>query len=182
MKLTESSPPHSIGVVGLGSMGAPIAAHLAARGFEVRGHDLSAEAMRRAEAHRVIPAQRIDDLTSADVVLLFVPSDEDVLDVGATLTAILRSGAIIGVCSSVRPETCRLLGERAGAQGVAVVDGALTGGVRAAEAGTIRLLAGGDAAVIEALDPLFAAFCSAVAVLGPLGAGQAGKTVNNLLH
>jgi 3-hydroxyisobutyrate dehydrogenase len=86
------------------------------------------------------------------------------------------------VCSSVLPETCLALAREAARHDVRVVDAALTGGVRAAEAGSINLLVGGDATDVIALGEVFGAFSAHVHHLGGLGAGQVGKTVNNLLH
>ena len=65
---------------------------------------------------------------------------------------------------------------------VADLDAAVTGGVRGAENGSINLLVGGDAAVLDRLRPILAPWTSSVHHLGPLGAGQVGKTVNNLVH
>jgi 3-hydroxyisobutyrate dehydrogenase-like beta-hydroxyacid dehydrogenase len=65
---------------------------------------------------------------------------------------------------------------------VDVLDAALTGGVRAAQAGTINLLVGGDAAVLERIRPSLGPWTGSVHHLGALGAGQVGKTVNNLCH
>lgn len=171
-----------VGVVGLGAMGAPIAWHLARSGHEVTGYDVRYGAAAEAVEAGAVEASRLEDVAGADVVLLLVPTDDDILDVGGRLAPALAAGAVLVICSSALPETCRRLAELGREHGVAVVDAALTGGVRAAEAGTISLLVGGDEPVVARLEPVFAAFCARVSRLGPLGAGQVGKTVNNLLH
>lgn len=173
---------YRIGVVGAGAMGAPIARHLASAGHDVSVYDVRPEAAAAAEHAGAAAAGELADLSSCEVVLLLVPTDDDILDVGGRLAPMLAVGAIVVICSSARPETCRRLGETARQRGFHVVDAALTGGVRAAEAGRISLLVGGEPEVVTRLGPLFRAFCSRVTHLGPLGCGQVGKTVNNLLH
>ena len=83
--------------------------------------------------------------------------------------------------SSALPQTCRELAAAA-PDGVDVLDAALTGGVRAAESGRITLLVGGDPAALDAARPVLPPWTAAVHLLGEVGAGQVGKTVNNLVH
>lgn len=85
------------------------------------------------------------------------------------------------ICSSVRPSTCEQVGAAAPA-GVAVVDAALTGGLRAAVAGDINLLVGGEREALERVRPVLEPWTSGIHLLGPLGAGQVAKTANNLVH
>jgi 3-hydroxyisobutyrate dehydrogenase-like beta-hydroxyacid dehydrogenase len=121
----------------------------------------------------------------SDVVLVTVPTDRDVLDVCATGDGVMstaRPGTVVLICSSETPDTCRIVAARAEPRGVEVLDAALTGGVRAAEAGAVNLLVGGDARVLEAVRPVLAPWTRTVHHLGPLGTGQIGKTVNNLCH
>jgi 3-hydroxyisobutyrate dehydrogenase-like beta-hydroxyacid dehydrogenase len=119
------------------------------------------------------------------VILVFVPTDDDVMTVCSPEDGVLAgtaAGSAILICSSVRPETCEKLAALAAEKGVDVLDAALTGGVRAAEAGTINLLVGGDAAVLDRVRPARDAWTGTIHLLGGLGAGQVGKTVNNLCH
>jgi len=95
--------------------------------------------------------------------------------------ATARPGSVVLLSSSALPETCRELAAAA-PPGVSVLDAALTGGVRAAEAGELTLLVGGDADALDAVRPVLAPWTSAVHLLGDVGAGQVGKTVNNLVH
>lgn len=173
-----------VGVLGLGAMGGPIAAHIRRSGFDVRCLDTDPAATRPLAALGARVCDSLDDLAAGtDVCLVCLRSDDDVLETCLPergLLALLRPGSVLVVCSSVRPETCRrLAGE---ANGVDVLDAALTGGVRGAEAGEINLLVGGDEAPLLRARPVFDAFCSAVHHLGGLGSGQVGKTVNNLIH
>jgi 3-hydroxyisobutyrate dehydrogenase len=170
-----------VGVVGLGAMGGPVARHVAAQGFSVLGYDRNPEVSRALSGDGIDPVGTPDALAGCAVVLLFVPEDQDVLDLAVTLAGMARVPSYTVICSSVRPETCRAAAETL-RRGSAVVDAALTGGVRGAVAGRINLLVGGSDEAVAALRPVFDAFCASLHHLGPLGSGQVGKTVNNLLH
>lgn len=170
-----------IGVVGLGAMGAPVARHLAGRGFAVLGYDRDPAAAAALASHGVEPAAGLGALARSAAVLLVVHTDEAVLDLASALADLASTPPYTVICSSVTPATCRTAA--AALQGRAVVvDAALTGGVRAAEAGRINLLVGGADDAVAALRPVLDAFSATLHHLGPLGSGQVGKTVNNLLH
>ncbi|HEY0531221.1 MAG TPA: NAD(P)-binding domain-containing protein [Actinoplanes sp.] len=162
-----------IGVAGLGAMGRPIASRLARHGFEVLGLDP------HVTLDDVRPVERLD---RADVVLVIVPTDTDVTAVVADLLASPRPGQVIAVCSSVRPSTCVSLAAQAAGHRVDLLDVALTGGIRGAEAGTLNLLVGGDPAVAARLSGIFEVIASGYHVLGPVGAGQVAKAASNLIH
>lgn len=174
----------SVGVVGLGAMGRPVARHLLAAGHEVWCVDLDPSVGQELAALGAHSATVGEMAERVEVVLIFVPTDDDVRAVCLgpdALLASLRPGAAVAVCSSVLPETCVELASAA-APGVDVVDAALTGGVRGAEEGRVNLLVGGDADTLDRLRAVFGAFCSSVHHLGPLGTGQIGKAANNLVH
>lgn len=177
--------PQTVGVVGLGAMGLPIAGHLARAGVPVVVADLDEAAVEACVAQGMTAAAGLTELAAAsDVVLVVVPSDDDVravCDGDAGLLAGCRTGTVVLLCSSVRPDTCEAVTAMA-PPGVAVLDAALTGGVRGAENGQINLLVGGDPAALDRVRPALASWTSSVHHLGPLGAGQVGKTVNNLIH
>jgi 3-hydroxyisobutyrate dehydrogenase-like beta-hydroxyacid dehydrogenase len=174
-----------VGVIGLGAMGAPVVRHLREAGITVRVHDLDGDALARAEAlGAVVCGSSRETAEGAAGVIVFVPSDADVVDVCTGPDGALAGcadGAVVLLCSSVRPDTCEAVAAAAPA-GVSVLDAALTGGVRGAESGQINLMVGGDADVLERVRPLLTPWTKAVHLLGPLGAGQVGKTANNLVH
>ena len=181
----DTRPYDSFGVVGLGAMGGPIAAHVLAAGYRVAVFDLDAELVKRYAAMGAETPASLQELAgSVDVIGIFVPSDDDVLAVCAGEDGLLkavREGGVVLLCSSIRPDTCRAIAAAAPA-GVSVLDAALTGGVRGAEAGTINLLTGGDESALGAAHALLEPWTSSVHHLGPLGAGQVGKSANNLIH
>ncbi|MGN6686282.1 MAG: NAD(P)-dependent oxidoreductase [Actinomycetales bacterium] len=187
-QIHERRPPRLVAVVGLGAMGGPLARHLLRAGLPVavRDHDAVRVQALVAEGAVDLDADRDGSegaLSQAGAVLVVVPSDADVraaaLDSGL-LTA-LSAGAVLAVCSSVHPETVRELAAAA-PTGVDVLDAALTGGVRAAEDGTINLLVGGPATALSRVRWALAPWTASVHHLGPHGAGQIAKTANNLVH
>jgi 3-hydroxyisobutyrate dehydrogenase-like beta-hydroxyacid dehydrogenase len=181
-----TTPKQSIGLVGLGMMGRPAAELLAADGHPTYAHDVDPAVLAEVGAAGVVAATGPADLAArCDVLLVMVPSDRDVIDVCTGPGGLLegaRRGTVLVICSSVTPETCRAVAAAAASRGVDVLDAALTGGVRAAQAGTINLLVGGDVAVLDRIRTSLAPWTGTVHHLGGLGAGQVGKTVNNLCH
>jgi 3-hydroxyisobutyrate dehydrogenase-like beta-hydroxyacid dehydrogenase len=175
-----------VGVVGLGAMGRPIAEHLLDSGATTTVLDLDRTAVEEVAARGATAASTLPELAAAsDVVVVIVPSDDDVRRVffGADgLLAGARPGSVMLISASVRPETCAEVAEAARERNVDVLDAALTGGVRGAEAGRINLLVGGDESVLDRIRPALEPWTVAVHHLGPLGSGQVGKTVNNLCH
>jgi 3-hydroxyisobutyrate dehydrogenase-like beta-hydroxyacid dehydrogenase len=188
--MTESSSPATAaptaGVVGLGAMGRPAAEYLAASPFETFAYDVDAAALDAIEKKGATTTSSLRELAEkSTVVFVFVPSDDDVRTVclgDEGLLAGARPGSVIAICSSALPETCDAVAAAGREKGVDVLDAALTGGVRGAEAGQINLLVGGEEAVLDRIRPLLDPWCGSVHHLGGLGAGQVGKTVNNLVH
>ena len=179
--MSDNQGVRRVGVVGLGAMGRPIATRIAGAGFEVRGYDLAAD----AQAPGVRRATNLAEIAASDVALIMVPFDDDVTKVVAGpdgLVANGHPGLVIVISASVRPETCRALAEVARRSGIHVIDAALTGGIRGAEAGTMNLLVGGEPSIVERIRPVFLAFSKNYHLLGGVGAGQIGKTASNLIH
>jgi 3-hydroxyisobutyrate dehydrogenase-like beta-hydroxyacid dehydrogenase len=175
----------TVAVIGLGAMGLPVVRHLRAAGVPVVARDVNEAAIAAAVALGARhAASGADAAYGSQVVAVFVPTDDDVRAVclgPEGVLAGLREGAVLLLCSSVRPETCEQIAAAAPRR-VHVLDAALTGGVRGAEAGEVNLLVGGDAEVLERIRPVLEPWTIAVHHLGPLGAGQVGKTANNLVH
>ena len=197
------SPPGSgalrrVGVVGVGRMGAPMAGHLAAAGLEVDVYDARDEAARAVV--RLVPgataAPSLAALAArADAVVTMLPDGSVVRTValggesgGDSLSAgwAERAGAggerpLLVDMSSSHPSGTRALGDAVASLGVAMVDAPVSGGVRGAEAGSLAIMAGGDAAAVDRCEPLFAAVGRTVVRTGALGSGHATKALNNFL-
>src|SRR5262245_41035886 len=176
----------SCGIVGLGAMGRPIAEHLVAAGVPTTVFDLDPEVVGSVSAKGAKAATSLPEVAEAsDAIFVIVPTDDDVRRVCLGEQGLLRGarpGSVVVISASVQPATCEVVSAEARRLGVDVLDAALTGGVRGAENGQINLLVGGDEAVLDRIRPLLAPWTAAVHHLGPLGSGQVGKTVNNLVH
>lgn len=174
------------GLIGLGLMGGPVARHLVHAGFALTCHDIDPEAVARAvEAGASSAPTPAGVAADSDVVLVIVPTNDDARTVVAGEDGLLSGaapGSVIVLCSSLTQTTCRELADAAQERGVALIDAPMTGGIRGAENATMTLLAGGDEAALDRARPVLQAISTAIHHLGPIGAGQVGKTVNNLIH
>ncbi|UGS35535.1 NAD(P)-dependent oxidoreductase [Capillimicrobium parvum] len=179
------APSASVAFVGLGRMGFPMAGHLAAAGFAVRGFDVSADARERLAAldGAAAFATASEAADGADAIILMVPDSgvvESVLVGGGLLEALPRDALVIDMSSS-EPLRTRALAERAAGLGVELVDAPVSGGVAGAQAATLTIMAGGPGETVAACRPLFEVVGATVVHAGPVGAGHALKSLNNLL-
>jgi 3-hydroxyisobutyrate dehydrogenase-like beta-hydroxyacid dehydrogenase len=175
----------SVGILGLGKMGAPMARHLRAKGYNVSGYDPVDEAQRSAAALGVsVLGSPRDVARASDLVIIVVGFDHEVDTVvfGADgVVEAARPGLIVAVGSTVAPRYAQRLAARLKEHGVIALDAPLARGEAAAVAGKLLIYGGGDPAAFDACRPAFSAFASDVFHLGAAGAGQVGKMVNNLL-
>lgn len=183
-----TEPPRSIqtvGLVGAGRMGGPVGRHLLAHDWPLvvlEPDESNRRAMRDAGAQLVSDAA--DLAARSDLVLVAVVDDAQTVEVvqgGAGVFEGARPGAVVAICASVRPGTCQTLAEAGRDRDVHVIDLAMVGGERGAEAGTLTLYCGGEEAALGACRDALAAFATNVSHLGPAGTGQVGKIVNNIL-
>jgi 3-hydroxyisobutyrate dehydrogenase-like beta-hydroxyacid dehydrogenase len=175
----------TVGLIGLGKMGLPMGRHMAAKGFTVIGFDLRADAIAAAKNVNVGSAPSPSAVAAAcDLTIVVVGFDSDVEAAMFGKEGVLagaRRGSIVAVASTIAPGTMKDIGERAASSGVRLLDIPLCRGEGAAEAGKLLVMGGGDKAAFEESRPAFAAFADAIYYLGPLGSGQVGKMVNNLI-
>ncbi len=174
-----------IAFLGLGAIGTPMAAHLA------RSHELVVW-NRTLERARVFAdrhgsrwaATPAEAAAAADAVLTCLPTSSEVeslLDGPHGILATLGAGALFLDCTSGDPASSRRIAARLAERGVAFADAPVSGGTNGAEAGTLTVMVGGDAAVVERARPLLQAFGQRIVHMGPVGAGDAMKAVNNAL-
>lgn len=167
----------TIGFIGLGNMGAPMAANLAKAGHAVRGHDVAG-----TTAEGVSVAETIADaVTGADVVITMLPNGSILRQVAAEAIAQMRAGALFIDCSTVDVESARNTSEAAESAGLLAVDAPVSGGVGGAEGGTLTFMAGGSEAAFAAAAPLFDIMGQKAVHCGDAGAGQAAKICNNMI-
>jgi 3-hydroxyisobutyrate dehydrogenase-like beta-hydroxyacid dehydrogenase len=183
--MSEVRDVAALGLVGWGRMGGMMGTYAIKGGWPVTAYDAFDGAVEAAAAAGATAAGSVAEVAAAsDLVLLVVVDDKQVEEVitgqGGALEG-ARPGTILAICPSVRPDTCTRMAEAAAAKGVHVIDVALVGGERGAEAGALKLMCGGDAAVIDKCLPAFSSFAIDVCHVGEVGAGQVAKTANNLL-
>lgn len=180
--MAASSQP--VGFIGLGQMGFGMARNLLKAGHDVLAYDVATEPLARfvAAGGRAArhPAQVGAECSSVLLMVVDGAQVDAVLGGRDGLLEAMTSGTVI-VCSTIALSELLPIADRARARGVTVVDCPVSGGVTGAREGTLTLLCGGDAAVIEALRPLLEAVSANVFHLGPLGAGLVGKVANNLI-
>jgi 3-hydroxyisobutyrate dehydrogenase-like beta-hydroxyacid dehydrogenase len=163
------------GVIGLGAMGLQMARHMAAKGFDVRGHDVDPTAVSRAAAQGVRTADASEVAGHAQVVVVMVATDDQVREVARGLISRLAPGSVICIASSVTPETCQQLAGRAGERGLGLLDTPVVLGQEAANNGTLTVYVGGEERWFPVARPVLSAFGAKVLYLGPSGSGQNGR-------
>ena len=160
-----------VGVIGLGAMGAPMAANLERAGYEVAGYDVRGGGSAGSVAEAAARATR--------AVIVLVRTRPQVEEVLAQLD---RPGLDVVVMSTIDPGTMRRLAESLAERGMTAVDAPVSGGVAGAEAGTLAIMASGDPAALERCWPLFDAVGGSTFVIGDRpGMGQAVKLANQLM-
>jgi len=175
-----------VGVIGLGKMGLPMGRRLNERGFTVIGYDVTLAAIKAAAAAGVQPVNSPKAVAAtSDLVIVVVGFDQEVETVMFGENGLLAGasdGSIIAIASTVAPRTMTKIAARLPATPkVTLLDIPLCRGEGAALEGKLLIMGGGDKAVFDACRPAFATFADSVFHLGPVGAGQVGKMVNNLI-
>jgi 3-hydroxyisobutyrate dehydrogenase len=169
--------------VGIGNMGWPMAARLVRAGFEVAVTDAVAGRAKAFvdEVGGKAVVSLAEAIKEADVVVTMLPTSAHVVSVVDEILPSLRSGKILVDMSSGAPAATQKIAGDLGAIGVAVVDAPVSGGVSRAVTGELAIMTGGDAAALDSIDPLLRAMGTTIHRIGPVGAGQAMKALNNLV-
>lgn len=174
-----------VGFIGLGSMGGAMASRIIEAGFPTVLWARRPEALVPFAALDVETAGSPAELAAAvDLVGICVWSDEDVRQVLERPDGVLagvRRGAIVAVHSTAQPSTCRELAAAAAERGATFLDAPFSGSREAALAGQLLMGVGGDAEALERCRTVWASFAGPVIHLGPVGAAQCAKLVNNVL-
>jgi 3-hydroxyisobutyrate dehydrogenase len=173
-----------ISFVGLGNMGALIAAGIA-DSHDVRAYDLSPMARAAFSGPRRSTADRVDlAVNGTDVAVLCLPGAsivEDVLFGPNGVTTAERPPHLVIDCTSSEPFATRMFAERLAEHGIAFVDAPVSGGLLAARTRSLTAMVGGNKADIESAGPILDTFAAHWGVAGPIGAGHATKAINNFL-
>ncbi|ONF97730.1 3-hydroxyisobutyrate dehydrogenase [Sphingomonas jeddahensis] len=172
-----------VAFIGLGNMGGGMAANLARAGHDVRAFDLSAEALDRAKKAGCLPAaSAAEAVEGAEAIITMLPAGAHVASTYAeAVFGHAAPSAILIDCSTIDVATARQLSADAAAKGLAAVDAPVSGGIAAANGGTLTFMVGGTEAGFAQAQPFLEEMGKAVIHAGASGAGQAVKMCNNLI-
>ena len=171
------------GVIGLGAMGVPMARNCHRAGYleavwnrsPVKSEQLASETGVAVTDSPAALAQR------CELVILSVSADADLLEVLPALLPGLQSGSVVLDTSTVSRETAIQAAALVQSAGAVFLDAPVSGGIEGARKGTLAMMIGGDAAVIEHIMPVLNAIAGRIEHMGPVGAGQATKAVNQVM-
>ena len=175
----------TVGFIGLGAMGRPMALNLAKHGYALAVHDIDPSKLEPLRARGAVVADSPEGVAAAaDRTICMVETTAQAEAVITGESGIIRSAApghIVICMSTIDPLVARRLGAELAARGVGMLDAPVSGGTERAASGELSVIAGGDASTFEACRDLFAAMGTKLFHVGSLGQGLAMKLVNNML-
>lgn len=166
-----------IGFIGLGNMGAPMAANLIKAGHQVTGFDVAGVTVDGAAS----AGSAAEAASGQDAVITMLPNGEILRSVYAEIVPAGTKGSVFIDCSTVDVDSARTAHEMAAANGLLSVDAPVSGGVGGAAAGTLTFMAGGSEEAFSRAAPLFEIMGKKAVHCGAAGAGQSAKICNNML-
>ncbi|MDC0541805.1 3-hydroxyisobutyrate dehydrogenase, partial [Paracoccaceae bacterium] len=176
-KLTFEEARMQIGFIGLGNMGAPMAANLIKAGHCVTGFDTAGiivEGMTNATS-------AAEAVMRADLVITMLPNGAILRAVADQILPAMHEGSILLDCSTVDVDSTRAVAQDAAARGILALDAPVSGGTGGAKAGTLTFMVGGTEAAFHTAQPLFEIMGQKAVHCGAAGNGQAAKICNNMI-
>ncbi len=176
----------TIGFIGLGNMGAPMASNLAKAGHRVIGYDVNAAAVQAlASAGVQAAASAAEAVRGADIVITMLPAGEHVREVwlhqGGLIDAVKGATPLLIDCSTIDVDSARTVTEAARVAGFEMLDAPVSGGVGGASAATLTFMVGGSETAFARGLPVLQAMGKNIVHAGGPGAGQAAKICNNMM-
>jgi 3-hydroxyisobutyrate dehydrogenase len=172
----------TIGFIGLGNMGGPMAGNLAKAGYEVKGFDLAPECRDAAEAQGVgIAATAAEAVADADAVVTMLPAGRHVIAVWTDLSGTVKPGTLLIDSSTIDVDSARKAHALFADKGCLTLDAPVSGGTGGAAAGTLTFMAGGSAEAFATAEPVLQKMGKRLVHCGDAGAGQAAKICNNMI-
>jgi 3-hydroxyisobutyrate dehydrogenase len=172
----------NVGFIGLGAMGYPMALNLHKAGSLVAVYNRThSKAESFAKETGCLTAKDVAELAKhCDAVVVCVSADQDVLAVVDQLAKNLKRGALVIDCSTVSAETARTAARKLTQHKIDFLDCPVSGGTEGAKHGTLAIMCGGDDKVFTRAQPILKVFGKRIVLMGPVGAGQATKAVNQI--
>ncbi|KIC42606.1 3-hydroxyisobutyrate dehydrogenase [Ruegeria sp. ANG-R] len=166
-----------IAFIGLGNMGAPMAANLARAGHDVIGFDQADVAVEGVE----MVTSGAAAAANAEAVITMLPNGQILRAVAGEVIPAMQNGAVLIDCSTVDVDSARAVAQQAAGAGLLSVDAPVSGGIGGAAAGTLTFMAGGSDTAFSKAAPLFEIMGQKAVHCGEAGAGQAAKICNNMI-
>lgn len=166
-----------IGFIGLGNMGAPMAANLVKAGYAVNGFDVAPAALDGVD----ICADAASCATDCDVVITMLPNGAILQAVADEIKPVMQAGTVLLDCSTVDVETAKSIAAEIAEAGIDMLDAPVSGGITGAAAGTLTFMVGGTDKAFAIASPLFEVMGNKAVHVGGAGAGQAVKICNNMI-
>ena len=173
-----------VGFVGCGEMGEPMAGHVIKSGkFEVFVYDIREAATKNIAGRGARTTKSLEELgRTCDLFIVMVGYDHQVRQVVSDLAKVGKKGAVIVITATSHPDMVIECAEIAKKRGMGVIDAPVCYGLGGARDGTLASLVGGTVNDVAKARPVLECYSRAVHHLGELGAGEIGKTLNNMLH
>lgn len=173
----------TIGFIGIGNMGWPMAANLVKAGFAVTVCDARPghAAKFAAEVGGTTATDPVAAAKGMDCVVTIVPTSKQVAEVALQIVPVLAAGALVIDMTSGQPGKTREIAAELAAKGVAMIDAPVSGGVPRAKTGELAIMVGGTDADLDRAEPVLKAMGTSIHRCGGIGAGQAMKALNNLV-
>jgi 3-hydroxyisobutyrate dehydrogenase len=173
----------TIGFIGLGNMGAPMAGNLVKKGHEVKGFDLVPGNLEKAAARGVKKvASAADAASGVDAIVTMLPAGKDTLAVwGGGILEAAAPGTLVIDSSTIDVTSARAAHKLAGAAQMLSLEAPVSGGVAGAEAASLTFMAGGTKAAFDKAKPILEGMGKRIVHCGEAGAGQAAKICNNMM-
>ena len=171
-----------VAFLGLGVMGYPMAGHLNAKGHAVTVYNrTTAKADAWVKQHGGALGKTPEEaVIDADMVMMCVGNDRDLIDVGGAAIAAMKPGTILVDHTTASADVARQLYEGARGKAVQFIDAPVSGGQAGAEKGQLTVMCGGDQAAFDTAKPVIDCFAKATTLMGASGAGQLTKMVNQI--
>lgn len=172
-----------VGMIGLGAMGANMAGNIAKAGFLVGVYNRTlTKAETLAEELGVTAYRSPGELAAAaDIILICVSADRDVLDLVQAITETVKPGSVVVDLSTVSSSTAIMAATLLTEKQAAFLDAPVSGGVEGAKKGALSMMVGGDAEVLEKVRPVLETMAARIQHMGNTGAGQSTKAVNQIM-
>jgi len=174
-----------VAFIGLGTMGTPMALNILKSGFELTVHNRSRdkeEITAKAGALRVGSPR--EAAAGAEIIITCVSDTPDVEAIILGENGVIhgaRNGSIVVDMSTINPSATRRIAEKLGEKGVKMLDAPVSGGSEGAQKGTLSIMVGGDPEDLEKVDPVLKAMGKTITHVGPIGAGQLTKAINQII-